>query len=368
MYTPLVLVPTGHDFRLLSRDSEEYVTIKPQAYDALAQATEQNDILPLPVARLAEQKWGLKLMGLNCKHVVHVRAPTRFHYENASWELSLRCDYDCEHCYLGRKQTETLGMRRRDKILGAMSNLGIYRLQITGGEPLIDRFFEESYLAAYSRGMLIRVSTNASQLYRKQILQLFVDYPPLHLAVSMYGSTATSYEALTRAQPGAFERFVLGIRAAAEAGIKMRINIIVTKHNEHEVTDMERLADSVGVEHVVYTRLTATYKGRGDVLKAQSNKVKPIKKRSAFADCEAGRSFFHVDPLGRASICKIARDPYIRLNTDDISLLVPIADELLARSDACKMCNMQSRCSTCPPMVADYRMAGAPREFFCQCS
>jgi MoaA/NifB/PqqE/SkfB family radical SAM enzyme len=318
------------------------------------------------VVKLAEQKWGLKLMGLNCKQAIHVRVPTRFHYENASWELDLRCDYDCEHCYLGRKPADTLEMHDRIKILDTMSNLGVYRLQITGGEPLIDRYFKESYLAAYSRGMLIRVSTNASQLYREHIIQLFANYPPLHLAVSMYGSTAESYEALTRTPPGTFERFMLGLKAAAEAGIKMRINIIVTRYNEHQVTEMEKLAETVGAEYFVYTRLTATYSGEGGVLKVQSDKAALSKKRSVFVGCEAGRTFFHVDPLGRASICKIARNPQVRLDEDGVGRLVSIADDLLSRSDECKSCGVQSGCNTCPPMVADYRRASAPSEFFCQ--
>lgn len=369
MYPPLVLVPTKHDLRLLARKSDDYTVLAPAAYDVLKLAAQQHQPLPTSILIQAAKMWGLDLASLDTAQALLIREPTEYDYSNASWELNLRCNYNCEHCYLGPRPHDSLRMPGRMKILTAMRDLGVYRLQITGGEPMIDRYFVESYLAAYRMGMLIRISTNASQLRREKILRLLTDYPPLHVAVSCYGATAETYERLTRTTPGTFERYRRGLEAAVEAGIKLRLNIIVTKHNDHQIAAMKALADRLGIEHYVYGRLSATYQGGGEVLDAQSPSVDLRQPREPFVGCNAGKTFFHVDPSGRASICKIGREPWVQLNQTGaagIHQLATVSDQLLARSGACISCDLQLTCSTCPPLVNDYRMAGANEAFYCQ--
>lgn len=369
MYQPLVLVPTVRDLRLLFRASDDYALLAPGALEVLKCAVQKRQPLPKSILRQAQRMWGIDLSSNDAAQALLIREPACSSYDNASWELSMRCNYSCEHCYLGPKSIESIPMRERIVILETMRDLGVYRLQITGGEPLIDRHFAESYMAAYRMGMLIRLSTNASRLHQDKTLRLLTDFPPLHVAISLYGATAAAYESLTRTPAGTFKRFLRGLTAANEAGINLRLNIIVTKHNDHQVADMEALADSLGIEHFVYGRITSTYQGTGEVLSAQSPKVDLRKRRDPFTGCNAGKTFFHVDPLGRASICKFGRVPWIQLQQDSIAgmgQLAVISDKLLTRSGTCDGCTIQSSCSTCPPMVADYRSAGALEDFFCQ--
>ena len=369
MYAPLVLVPTRHDLRLLARQSDDYTLLAPAAYDVLKRAVQQHQPLPPSILMRAKTMWGLDLASLDAARALLIREPTEYDYSNASWELNLRCNYNCEHCYLGPRPHDSLRMPGRLKILAAMRDLGVYRLQLTGGEPMIDRYFVESYLAAYRMGMLIRISTNASQLRREKLLRLLTDYPPLHVAVSCYGATAETYETLTHTPHGTFERYLRGLEAAVEAGIKLRLNIIVTKHNDHQVAAMQALADRLGIEHYVYGRLSATYQGSGEVLDAQSPSFDLRQAREPFTGCNAGKTFFHVDPSGRASICKIGREPWVQLNktgAGGMRQMAAAAAELLARSGACTGCGLESSCSTCPPLVDDYRQAGAAPAFYCQ--
>jgi hypothetical protein len=85
--------------------------------------------------------------------------------------------------------------------------------------------------------------------------------------------------------------------------------------------------------------------------------------------CNAGHTFFHVDPHGRASICKIGRDPQIPLITEGVEglrRLGGIADELLARRGGCAGCHRSGTCGTCMPLAALYRDAKAPLSTYCQ--
>jgi MoaA/NifB/PqqE/SkfB family radical SAM enzyme len=94
-----------------------------------------------------------------------VRSPSAYGYGRASWELNLGCNYDCEHCYLDLKRFEGLVWDQRASLLQMLRDADVVWLQMTGGEPLIDRLFAQSYACAWDLGMMISISTNVSRLW-----------------------------------------------------------------------------------------------------------------------------------------------------------------------------------------------------------
>jgi hypothetical protein len=98
--------------------------------------------------------WGVDLAGRALNDTVLVRARTPYGYGRASYELNLGCNYDCEHCYLGLKKFDGLAWADRDKLLHILRDSGVLWLQLTGGEPLIDKLFPETYQLAYDLGMM----------------------------------------------------------------------------------------------------------------------------------------------------------------------------------------------------------------------
>jgi len=79
-------------------------------------------------------------------------------------------------------------------------------LQLTGGEPLIDKLFAEVYELAYEFGMMISISSNGSRLSNTKILDLLTARRPHRLTLGVYGATAESYDSLTRRR-GSFAAF-----------------------------------------------------------------------------------------------------------------------------------------------------------------
>jgi organic radical activating enzyme len=51
-------------------------------------------------------------------------------------------------------------------------------LQITGGEPMIDKLFAATYSLAYEFGMMIEILTNGSRLSNPLMLDLLTSYRP----------------------------------------------------------------------------------------------------------------------------------------------------------------------------------------------
>lgn len=368
----LVLMPTASELRLLCFGNDGYLILPPPAYDAIKVLASSNAMFPKKLAETIHSKWGLEVSGRMVAEAMIIRERTAHRYHDASWEISMRCDYDCRHCYLGPKPKSSLAMPERLKVLDSMSELGVHRLQITGGEPLIDPHFVDTYLAACERGMLVRISTNGSQLHREKVLGVFEQYRPLHLTISMYGASAESYESLTRTEgKGTFDRFLRGLVAVKKAGIKLRINIVVTSHNDHEIEAMQELARQFTDDVNLGTTVTPTYYGDGRPQESQSVRI-DLRRKTAesvpFTGCSAGTETFHVDQYGQASMCMIGRDFVVDLTAGvaDIYRLVGHARTELDRADGCISCSQQSSCGTCPVIVKMHRKAGASPSFYCR--
>jgi MoaA/NifB/PqqE/SkfB family radical SAM enzyme len=254
----------------------------------------------------------------------------------------------------------------RERLLQVMADAGVLWLQLTGGEPLIDPLFAETHAAAWDMGMMIMISSNGSRLDQPRTLDLLTKRRPYQLALSLYGATEASYDGMTRRR-GSFRRFMRGLAAAHEAGLPMRINIVVSNRNAPEIPQMKAIADRYGIPSFEFTNISPTIYGGGEVLPSQAREV--LRTRQPYTGCNAGITHFHADPHGRASICKIGRDPQVDLiaeGADGLRRLAAVADALVTRHGGCSGCSLQKTCGTCMPLASLYRQAKAPLEVFCQ--
>jgi len=254
----------------------------------------------------------------------------------------------------------------RERLLNVMAQAGVLWLQLTGGEPLIDPLFAETYTRAYDMGMMIQISSNGSRLENPKILELLTARRPYRVTLSLYGGTEGSYDAMTRRR-GSYKRFMRGLAAAHEAGLPMRINNVLSNHNAHERDAMKAIADRYGIPSFEYTNITPTMHGTGEVLPSQAREV--LRRHDPYTGCNAGVTHFHSDPHGKASICKIGRESQVDLiaeGAEGLRKLAVIADRLVTRHGGCAGCGLQKTCGTCMPLATLYRQASAPLEVYCQ--
>lgn len=361
----LIATPYLGKHVVLHPGSPGAVTIPKTHYLELA-GLDEDEAIPVWLADAARTQFGLDLAEKPLHPTVLIRQPGKLSYARSSYELNLGCNYDCEHCYLGLKKFEGLDWPGRAKLLEIKRDAGVVFIQLTGGEPTIDPLFIETYERAFALGMMISISTNASKLYDPRVLDMFRRCPPYRVTISVYGATETSYDTLVRRR-GAFKRFIKGLDAVTEAGLRVRMNPVVTRTNEHEVTAMEEMARERGHQYHTYVNMTPTFFGTGEPLVVQSKEY--IRKRTTFTGCNAGHTFFHADPHGMASICKIGRDdaiPLVEEGIDGLARLGAIADRLMLRTGGCSGCSLSGTCSTCPPLARQYHNSKAPRASFCQ--
>ena len=312
------------------------------------------------------RSWGMDVSGRPLGDFALLRAPSPLGYGRASYELNMGCNYACKHCYLGLKEFAGLDWPARESILTAMRDAGVLWLQLTGGEPMIDSLFGATYERAFDLGMMIEVLTNGSRLSSPAILGLLTSRPPHRVTLSVYGATEASYDGLTQRR-GSYKSFIKGLTAAREAGIPLDLSVVITTDNAHEVDAMHAMAGRLGIRHRDYRNMSPTIYGGGESLPSQS--LPHLTRPEPFTGCDAGHTSFHVDPHGRASICKVGREPSIALaeeGPEGLHRLGGIADQLLRRQGGCTGCTLSAMCGTCMPLAAKYRQAQAPLNRYCQ--
>lgn len=364
----LIVSPYPGGYIVVKAGNEGGLRVSRARYYELVQAPSDSHI-PDWLVDAVLAGWGADLRNHLVGDAICIRPETRYGYARATYELNLGCNYDCEHCYLGEKRFAGLDWPGRERLLRLMAEAGVLWIQLTGGEPLIDPLFSETHTLAFDLGMMIQISTNGSRLHRPQLLELLTTRRPYRVTVSIYGATPESYDGLTRRR-GAFDRFMKGLRGARDAGLPLRFNIVVTNHNAHELNAMKALADSMEGQHFVYSNISPTIYGGGDVFSSQS--AQHLKKeRKPYQGCNAGLTHFHSDPHGIASICKVARDApdTVDLMTHGLAglrRLEEASERLLTRHGGCTGCTLQGTCGTCMPLADLYRKAQAPLRAFCQ--
>jgi len=155
-----------------------------------------------------------------------------------------RCDFRCVYCMSEDMtflpKSEVLTLEEMERLCSAFVDLGVRKLRITGGEPLVRRnvmtLFQQ--LGRHlENGKLdeLTVTTNGSQLanYAKDLYASGVR----RINVSL--DTLNSDKFLNITRWGKFDRVIAGINAAQEAGLLVKINVVALKNfNEDELGEM----------------------------------------------------------------------------------------------------------------------------------
>jgi cyclic pyranopterin phosphate synthase len=136
-------------------------------------------------------------------------------------------------------------------LLRAFCELGVEKVRITGGEPLVRRnvdwlFKQLGELKQTTALKELTLTTNGSQLprYAKALSEAGVD----RINISLDSLDADKFKALTRT--GELQQVLDGIAAAKEAGFKrIKLNAVIMKgRNEDEIVDLAEFAVENGMD------------------------------------------------------------------------------------------------------------------------
>ena len=153
-----------------------------------------------------------------------------------------RCDFRCVYC-MSENMTflpkpDLLTLEELDHVCSTFINLGVQKLRITGGEPLVRKNIMQ-FMSSISRhlktGKLkeLTLTTNGSQLERfaEQLFEIGVK----RLNISLDTLDASKFKKITRW--GNLEKVLNGIYLAKQVGLKIKINVVALKHTNDDELD-----------------------------------------------------------------------------------------------------------------------------------
>ena len=165
-----------------------------------------------------------------------------------------RCDFRCVYCmaedmtFLPKK--EILSLEELDRLCTTFVNLGVRKLRMTGGEPLVRRNIMWLFRRLgrhLESGALdeLTLTTNGSQLSR--FAEELYDCGVRRVNVSLDTLNPDKFVAITRW--GKYDKVMEGLEAAKKAGLQVKLNAVALKGvNDDEFDNMVQWCGDQGFD------------------------------------------------------------------------------------------------------------------------
>jgi radical SAM protein with 4Fe4S-binding SPASM domain len=301
---------------------------------------------------------------------------------NGSINLTARCNFNCIHCYIpGIKRKNTRPNHELDtdfyfKLIDNITEAGCLNLLITGGEPFLRKDFNEIYVYAKEKGLIITIFTNGS-LVNKNHIDIFRKYPPSLVEISVYGSSPETYEKITGVQDS-FRLVMDGIERLHNNGIRIALKTVLMDINRHELDSIKDIATKLAVNFRfdlnIIPRLDSDVSPLGRRLNPEDAveiEFKDPEKAEFFLSyfetheklypndqlftCGAGRYGFHVSEEGLLKPCMMVQSPYWDLTKCEFKnswneCIDTINNIKIDSKNPCRNCELKNLCGYCPPL------------------
>ncbi|MGE0713468.1 MAG: radical SAM/SPASM domain-containing protein [Planctomycetota bacterium] len=171
-------------------------------------------------------------------------------------EVVAACNLTCTHCFAGTlpRPGRLLDLSELERLFAELAAVGCFRLNLTGGEPLLRRDLLELIELARAAGLHCTLTSNGL-LLDERLARAFGQREDLRLNLSLDGATAATHDAVRG--PGSFaallERLAL-LRRHARFGLAFTVGA----HNAHEVADFVALSRRLGADAAVVRPLYPT--------------------------------------------------------------------------------------------------------------
>ncbi len=295
------------------------------------------------------------------------------------FELTPKCNMNCIHCYLQNNHfKEHLTYDEIIKIIDVLFEKGILFLTLTGGEIFTRKDFKDIYLYAKRKGFLVELFTNG-YLISDEIINVFKEYPPLLVDISLYGASEDTYYKITGVK-GAFSRVITNVQKLKEANIRVSLKSPILRETLDELSDMKKIGEKMGIPFVYTFEICPTIDKNNEpknhqvplaeVLKYEfENYYEQIRneERKPGVDiqainelinnpfvyrCNVAVNSFIIDYQGKICPCMKLRHKGEKLsedNFDELWLKFGEYSKVLASDEyACKGCTAAYYCDVCP--------------------
>lgn len=171
------------------------------------------------------------------------------------WDVTSECNFHCKHCYAsaGKKLPDELTHEEMLDLVDEFGNIGIFRLFIAGGEPLMREDLWDVLRRTSEHEIPTVMNTNGyfiDEEMAKKLSQSGLDV----VSISLDGSVPTTHEDF-RGMKGSFERAVNAITLLNEHGVHTTVGCVLHRKNYSEIPDLIDICIECGAKLLNILRL-----------------------------------------------------------------------------------------------------------------
>ena len=257
-----------------------------------------------------------------------------------------RCNYKCVYCRTGNEGAQFTELAIEDylRMVRIFVSLGIEKIRLTGGEPLLRHGLVEMvqelshYRTAYdpngfpaSDGHPLDIALTTNGHLLESLAQPLKDAGLNRVTVSMDAVDPETFTAITRV-PRSFHRVLAGVRKAREVGLApVKVNCVLLRgFNDHEIERFAQFSrdENLIVRFIEFMPLEEGRTWKPDIvvpmneLVARLNAFRPLVELPPHAASETARRFTFDDGLGEIGIIAPVSRPFcghcsrVRLTSD----------------------------------------------------
>ncbi|MEN2985316.1 MAG: radical SAM protein [Thermodesulfovibrionaceae bacterium] len=244
------------------------------------------------------------------------------------WIFTPKCNLFCSHCYVAKFSLRELSLEEKLKVAKQAVECGIERINLTGGEVLID---EEVWKVIYyllENNVSLSIFTNGVAL-TEQTIRKFQELN-IYILLSVDGAKKQTYE-LIRGKNN-WEKLILNMKRLKESEVSFSTVMAINSFNYKEVEDYIWLSQEFGAKNACFIPVMLTGRANKQIVidsKIVFEVLKTIDKVAedskfqislwcmpfaeafvssefiSISNCRNWKYEIEIDPLGNVMLCDI---------------------------------------------------------------
>lgn len=176
--------------------------------------------------------------------------------------LTFRCQNDCIHCYAGGPhETPELSTQQWKQVIDKLSDIGVFIITFTGGEPTLREDLPDLLKYAQEKGIVTGLITNGRKLKDQSYVKLLEKAGLDFVQVTIESHKSEVHDKMTNAV-GSWTETVAGIKNAVNSEIYVSTNTTLSKNNAEDFLQTVNFIKSLGV--AAFGCNSLIYSGKAD--------------------------------------------------------------------------------------------------------
>jgi radical SAM protein with 4Fe4S-binding SPASM domain len=172
--------------------------------------------------------------------------------------LTFRCQNDCVHCYAGGPhETPELTSAQWKIVIDKLSEIGVFIVTFTGGEPTLREDLRELLVYAQTKGMVTGLISNGRKLKDRNYVEMLEKASLDFVQVTLESHKPEVHDSIT-GEKGSWNETVAGIKNAVKSQIYVSTNTTLNKQNATDfLTTVDFIkgleVDAFGCNSLIYS-------------------------------------------------------------------------------------------------------------------